>query len=96
MITKEPRMRLDSILVCFILFALGCAQTDQIKSETSAVASDSLQLIPNKGLVLYQDEPFSGMSEKHYSNDTLAEVICYQSGIRHGVNRKYFTNGLIS
>ena len=92
-------MKLDNILIiCLVLLALGCdipSDTDN-RREIQIVSSDSLILIPNEGLILYQDEPFSGISQTFYPNDSLAEIISYKKGIRHGKNKKYFSFGLLS
>jgi len=92
-------VRSDNLFIASLVMvaaACGSPTTQNISSKSDAISSDSLTLIPNKGLVYYLDEPFSGVSESYYPNDTLAEVLSYEKGVRHGLNKKYYSFGLLS
>lgn len=68
-----------------------------MKINDIEVLKDSLRLIPEKGLVFYKDEPFSGISIEYYPDDlSLAERMPYHEGIKHGHTQKWFEDGLLS
>jgi len=60
------------------------------------VASDSLVLIPEKGLVFLAGQPFSGYAVSSYPNGVQAASIGYWKGKKHGTYRKWFESGLLS
>ncbi len=102
MITKVQQVqstKLLSLLVLLISFG-GCnSKSDKIKqivNKTVKVKADSLLLAADEGLFYYHDEPFLGISERHYENGELAEEIAYVNGVKNGVYKKWFDDGLLS
>ncbi len=67
------------------------------ESESSLVVpKNETKLMPSLGLVYYNNEPFTGITEVHQQNGVLVESTSYMKGRRHGYNRKWFDNGNIS
>lgn len=60
------------------------------------VPKSALTNIPNKGLVMHQNEPFTGNSVKYYENEQMAERITYVNGKRQGIYNKWYPDGLLS
>lgn len=73
---------------------LAMAQVDEIKERS--VAKSQLILNQNVGLVYYKGKPFTGTSVVNYLNGKKAEIINYTNGIREGVYKKWFEDGLLS
>ncbi|AEV31670.1 hypothetical protein Oweho_0656 [Owenweeksia hongkongensis DSM 17368] len=85
--------------MCLPLFA--CQQSTvagEITSETAedTVLQSNLRLDPNKGLVYYQNRPFSGFSISYYQNAIPSETIQYRKGKKEGKLKKWFSDGTLS
>jgi len=61
-----------------------------------SVIWDSLVLKPDKGLVYYVDQPFTGLAIKHHANGIQASSEAYKGGKREGLFEKWFASGLKS
>lgn len=103
MIIKEHQIQYSSFcyFLLFTLLFLGCrdqsAKTVGTQQEgLIEVLSDSLKLIPEKGLVYYQGQPFSGISIDYYNHGIRANQIEYLNGKKHGYYRKWFPSGVLS
>ncbi len=60
------------------------------------INKSELELNPNLGLMYYNNQPFTGISEIFYSEILKAETIEYKNGKRHGLYRKWFKDGTLS
>ncbi|MFT4780370.1 MAG: antitoxin component YwqK of YwqJK toxin-antitoxin module [Pseudohongiellaceae bacterium] len=65
-------------------------------SEYIIINKSALELKSNLGLMYYNNQPFTGVSEVFYSEILKAETIEYKKGKRHGVYKKWFRDGRIS
>jgi antitoxin component YwqK of YwqJK toxin-antitoxin module len=67
------------------------------EAEVSIMINKSeLELMPNLGLMYYNNQPFTGVSEVFYSEIVKAETIEYKNGKRHGLYKKWFPDGTLS
>lgn len=80
-------------------FLLGCNSTPvetAVLSTTSTpdviIDKSSLVLDANKGLFLWKDQPFTGISTQ-YIDSILVEKVHYRAGKRHGSLLKWFDSG---
>lgn len=60
------------------------------------VASDSLELRANLGLMYHIDTPFTGVAVSRYENGNIAEKATYVEGQKNGLKQKWFENGKLS
>ena len=85
-----------------VLLQFGCDHNSSLSTNEDSsvslpiVAEDSLTLVPELGLVLYKDQPFSGTSISYFSNRVKARTIDYLAGKKHGYYRKWFESGQLS
>jgi len=93
------------ILALIIALSFSCENAKEKDSTIKAPVENKLlvevlksELVnkPNIGLVLYNDEPFTGISFLNYPNGIKAEEIYYTAGKKHGSYKKWFSNGLLS
>ena len=105
MITKVRLVRFGKIFLIPLVFLFACGEkgttdlsssTKKVESDLPRVNADAVILIPEKGLVLYQDQPFTGTSVDYYPNGNKSVSIDYKEGKRQGFYRKWFENGVIS
>ncbi|WP_157496456.1 toxin-antitoxin system YwqK family antitoxin [Flavobacterium gelidilacus] len=75
-----------------LVFSCNSNQTD----TSIEVKKDDLVVNPEKGLVYYKNEPFTGNSVQFYLNSVKAESIAYRNGIQNGLFQKWFDTGKIS
>lgn len=64
--------------------------------ELQTVNVNELNFNPSKGLVYYNDKPFTVISERFYDNTVQASKTTYTNGIKNGVERKWFKDGSLS
>lgn len=107
-IIKGRRVQFNSLTVflSMLFLVISCKETSTQQPETATeisspttsvvVSVETLTLKPNLGLLLYQEQPFTGVSEKKYENGVVAETIQYVNGRKHGERKKWFQNGLLS
>ena len=88
-----------------LLFSITTYQQDehisigkpfQSSVDWMQISADSLELLPDLGLVYYQKRPFTGTGITYFSNGFKAITIDYKNGKREGKYRKWFEEGLIS
>lgn len=111
MIIKVQQVQLTKYSVLFIvLFSLiSCADNrDNLSAENTSISevkkasnnqnvnASQLTLDANKGLVYYNEVMFTGIAQRHYANETLAEEITYVNGVKDGTYKKWFDDGLLS
>ena len=92
------------ILFLFLLCSgsIACKQVnieqtgDSFDSSLVIVEEDDLKLIPEKGLMYYHDQPFSGKAIRYDDHRALVSEATYVKGKKHGVLRKYFEKGVLS
>ncbi len=70
--------------------------TPKVDITSQVINAKYLKLINHKGLVYYNEQPFTGISQRFYDDTILAEEIYYFNGIKHGVFKKWFPDGLLS
>ena len=106
-IIKVRRVPFNSLAsVFFMMLLLVSCEEIGAQLETSIevspqitsviVSKNELRLQPNLGLVYYQEQPFSGVSEAFYENGQLAETIQYVHGRKQGKRKKWFIDGVLS
>jgi len=86
-------------IIIIVLFACHNKQEDYTMINNISekkVDATLLELVPEKGLVFFENQLFTGTSTSFYDNDSLAESIDYLEGVKHGNHNKYFQNGLLS
>jgi len=84
-----------ALLICFF----SCTQNNKSipnSTEISTIHTDSLTLIPAKGLIFYQDKPFSGTALTYNELGKTVVSIDYLNGIKHGWHKKWFDDGTLS
>jgi len=88
------------IIFIAILFSLllscNSVVTESIEQNKQLVDKSLTQLLPNKGLVYYIDEPFSGSTFQLNNDGDTTEILSYHKGIRHGRYLKYFDQNRVS
>jgi antitoxin component YwqK of YwqJK toxin-antitoxin module len=67
-----------------------------IATSFKTLNKSALELKPNLGLMYYNNQPFTGVSEVFYSEIVKAETIEHKNGKRHGPYKKWFPDGTIS
>jgi antitoxin component YwqK of YwqJK toxin-antitoxin module len=93
--------------IIYIFLAFGCFSctgiNDQIPLSSQLIDNSddtvSYSLLirnPNLGLVFKKDEPFNGVSVKHYDNGQIAESVRFEKGKKVGLTKKWFTTGILS
>lgn len=65
-------------------------------SDFRIIGKSALELQPSLGLMYYNNQPFTGVSEVFYSEIVKAETIEHKNGKRHGAYKKWFPDGTIS
>lgn len=106
-IIKEQRITYSNLVwsLGIILLLASCEQKSQEVGMTTentspkfsgVISKNSLTLKPTLGLVFYQNEPFTGISESTYPNGVISETIQYLNGKRNGERKKWFQDGLLS
>ena len=104
MITKERLVRFGKIFLMPLLFLFAC-QVDKEETiskstnkhkGTEIVPTDSVTLIPEKGLVFYKNQPFTGTSVSQYPNGNKSISIEYFDGKKDGLYKKWFGDGTLS
>ncbi|PZE18003.1 toxin-antitoxin system YwqK family antitoxin [Putridiphycobacter roseus] len=94
-------MRFSSFFL-FIVFSLFGCQNQQgeahlVKESVAIVVADSLlKRNVKNGRKTYAGEEFTGIAEKYYPNQQIAESVHYLSGKKHGEMTKWFPDGKIS
>jgi antitoxin component YwqK of YwqJK toxin-antitoxin module len=83
-------------LILAILSLLLLSNCDTKQEDLPELNQRELVTNASKGLVLYQDKPFTGTSVNDYPNGTRAQAIDYLAGRKHGVHRKWFEDGSLS
>lgn len=92
------------ILFGFAIGLISCAEMSDYFGEPVSVEIISMDTVlvskldknPDLGLVLYKNEPFSGVSVAYYKNGQLAETITYKDGKKHRLKEKWFPFGIKS
>ena len=99
------------ILFCLIICIIACEEkpkdiNDKLALKTSkpiintnnslTINQDSLNLIPEVGLVYYLGKPFTGTGVSYLEGTKKATQIDYLKGKKHGFYRKWFDNGVLS
>ncbi len=72
--------------------------SDTVNTNTinKEILTDSLTLVPAKGLVFYQGKPFSGTAITYNEIGTIVVSTDYLNGKKHGWYKKWFDDGMLS
>jgi len=91
------------LIICFFSCEKNTSSTsankpnsDKISTTKKEIYTDSLTLIPAKGLAFYQDKPFSGTALTYNEAGTTIVAIDYLNGKKHGWYKKWFSDGTLS
>ncbi|MEM9929023.1 MAG: toxin-antitoxin system YwqK family antitoxin [Bacteroidota bacterium] len=91
---KQMSLIFPNLIVLLFLSSVGCQRPSP--SSTLQINHEQLLSLPAKGLVLYQDEPFTGTGLTFYPSGQKATSIDYVAGKRNGFYRKWFADGQLS
>lgn len=97
-------MLFNKTILFFFLLCFGGIACKQVNIEQTGdsvdsslvIEEDDLKLIPEKGLMYYHDQPFSGKAIRYADYGVIVSESNYLNGKKHGVLRKYFENGALS
>ena len=87
------------VFVAMVFVSCQIMEDDSVlKNQESLIeiSEDSLKLDPQKGLVFYKGEPFTGTSVGLYPNGKNKVSIDFLKGKKQGFYRKWFEGGLLS
>jgi antitoxin component YwqK of YwqJK toxin-antitoxin module len=76
--------------------AVAFTETEVSSTTHIAINKRALEFKQDVGLMYYNDQPFTGVSELFYSEIVKAETIEYENGKRQGLYKKWFPNGTLS
>jgi len=103
LIIKVHQMTFNKYVLVGLLFIFlfSCTKTENNPQAIPAYSSkfihtDSLQLIPEKGLVYFKNKLFTGTSVSYYENRNKAICIDYVKGKKHGFQRQWFPDETLS
>jgi len=93
------------IFIGILFFSCSC-ESKQIPENSSieiaetfhqAIHFDSITLLPNKGIYVFQNIPFSGVAFSYYPNSTqFSRKIEFKKGKKNGLFELYFIDGQLS
>lgn len=100
-------MQYNNIYILILLLFCSCTEnvheqkklgnnTSIYKDKTKEVLIEELIFEREKGLLLYNEDLFTGIAVKYYSNDILKEKTHYLNGVKDGSKQKWFESGLLS
>ncbi|WP_245585073.1 toxin-antitoxin system YwqK family antitoxin [Psychroserpens burtonensis] len=75
---------------------MAFAEAAEGTTDYITINKSELELKPNLGLMYYNNQPFTGVSEVFYSEIVKAETIEHKNGKRHGLYKKWFPDGTLS
>ncbi len=84
---------------CIFLTSIACQGVHSsriLEEELFCVHESETFLNANEGIVYYEDFPFTGRVITEYANATTASSIDYVAGKRHGLYKKWFSDGTLS
>jgi len=70
--------------------------SNKISAIKKEIHTDSLTLIPAKGLVFHKDKPFSSTALTYNEAGAIVVSTDYLSGKKHGLYKKWFDDGTLS
>jgi antitoxin component YwqK of YwqJK toxin-antitoxin module len=92
-----------SVVIFILLLRLGLIESNIYSNDTNDISvsiikieKKELVLDRNKGIMIYNKEPFSGYSMVYQSNSLLVEKIEYRIGKKHGKMQKWYPDGTLS
>jgi antitoxin component YwqK of YwqJK toxin-antitoxin module len=89
------------LLVLMVFLCVSCDNQLNTESQKTGnavltVEKDDLNFLPEKGLVLYLNKPYSGIAISFYENGKNKESSEYYLGKRNGAFQKWFEDGNLS
>lgn len=91
------------LFICFFSCKKNTSSTSENKTNLYEISiikkeihTDSLKLIPSKGLVFYQDKPFSGTALTYNNTGKTIVSTDYLKGKKHGLYKKWFDDATLS
>ncbi len=83
----------------FLVFSFSCNTEHHFSTSVESdiqVEKSQLELKATEGLFYYGNTSFTGTSIASYPNEVLSESIQFRNGKKHGLFKKWYSNGQIS